>query len=70
MRDSITDMFTRANPEGMFFLISGGERLVVGCIVIRLVEHVHHNDANVRGDTIKFGERDLHFQGVTRDVIV
>ena len=42
----------------------------MGCIVKRLVESVHHNDANVMGDTIKFGERDLPFQRFTGDVIL
>ena len=36
----------------MFFLASGRERFAMGCIVNRLVESVHHNDASVRGDTI------------------
>ena len=57
--DSITYMFTKANPKNKFFLTSGREGLVMGCIVKKLVESVHHSDANVRGDTIKFGERDL-----------
>ena len=46
----------------MYFLTSGTERLVMGWRVNRLVESVHHKDANVRGDTISFGERDLPFK--------
>ena len=41
----------------------------MGCIVNRLVEGVHHNDTNVRGDTEKFGERDFPFQRFRRNVI-
>ena len=65
-----------ASPTGspkpaqkVFSLKSGRGELVMGCIVNRLVEIVHHNDANVRGDTIKFGERDLPFQRFTRNLI-
>ena len=67
--DGITDMFTKINLEGMFFFTSEGERLVMGCIVNRFVESVHHNDADLRVDTIKFGERDVPFQRVTRNLI-
>ena len=43
----------------------------IGCEMHRniLVESVHHNDANVRGDTIKLGWMDLPFQRVTGNVI-
>ena len=41
----------------------------MGCILNRLVESVHHDDTNVRGDTIKFGERDYPIQRFTRNVI-
>ena len=41
----------------------------MGFIVNRLVESVHHNVANVRGDTTKFGERDGPFQRFTRNMI-
>ena len=39
--DSITYMFTKTNPEGMFFFTSARERLVVGWIVNRLVGSVY-----------------------------
>ena len=51
------------------FFPSGRERLVIGCIVHRLLESAHHKNANIKGDTIKFGERDLPFQRFTRNVI-
>ena len=60
--DNVTYMFSKPNPKCMLVLTSGRERLVMGGIVNRLVESVHPNDANVRGDTIKFGERDLAFK--------
>ena len=50
----------------MFFLTSGRERLVM---VKRLVESVYHNDAYIRGDTIKFGQINLAFYRFTRNMI-
>ena len=53
----------------MFLFTSGRETLVVGCVITRLIKCVHHENINVRCDTIKFSERDLPFQRFTRDVI-
>ena len=41
----------------------------MGCIIYRLIEGIHHENANIRCDTIMFSERDLPFQRFTRDVI-
>ena len=69
MGDGITYMFTKTNLKVMFLFTSGREILVVGCVITRLIKCVHHENINVRCDTIKFTERDLPFQRFTRDVI-